>query len=490
MGQLQKTLKASPLAVISTNKATKTSAITPSNVITTKVLAIICEEVGIKPTELQPENEFADFGLDSLLSLTVTGRIREELGLDLASTVFIDHATVRELRTFIQGNDVPALSSDTSSESDFAIATPEIVSSEDVIDFAGIVRTTIAEETGTDVQEIKPSAMLAELGMDSLLALTIMGRLNEALEIDLPQSLFTENETMIELERALATMIKGTRGLPMSSSENSTIIHTESPPYATSVLLQGNAKTATKKLFLFPDGSGSATSYAQLAPISSEVAVYGLNCPWLKKPQEMTCTLEELTAKYILEIRNRQPTGPYHLGGWSAGGICAYEASQQLALQGETTASLILIDSPNPIGLENPPERMYDFFESLGIFGEGGKAPPPWLRQHFSSFISLLDKYKVSALKPANINTHIIYARDGICKLPTDPRPEMRPDDPREMLWLLNNRTDFSGSGWLQLLGKSNLSISVLDDVNHFTMMDRGPQSKQISSCIKTAIGH
>ena|SRR5580700_393590 len=96
----------------------------------------------------------------------------------------------------------------------------------------------------------------------------------------------------------------------------------------------------------------------------------------MKTPQDMKCSLEELTAKYLVDIRKRQPKGPYYFGGWLAGGICAYEAAQQLARSGKKVARLIFIDSPNPVGLESPPQRMYDFFESLDFLGMNGKAPP------------------------------------------------------------------------------------------------------------------
>jgi naphtho-gamma-pyrone polyketide synthase len=210
----------------------------------------------------------------------------------------------------------------------------------------------------------------------------------------------------------------------------------------------------------------------------------------MKTPQDLTCTLEELTAKYLVEIRRRQPVGPYYLGGWSAGGICAYEAAQQLAIAGERTERLILIDSPNPIGLENPPQRMYDFFESLGIFGTPGKPPPSWLLPHFNAFIRLLDDYKIkSFVRPNNCgSTHLLYARDGICDGPDVPRPEIRPDDPREMIWLINNRTDFSGDGWASLVRRENLNISVLSNVNHFSMMDPGPHMVEFAEFLHCAM--
>ena len=79
----------------------------------------------------------------------------------------------------------------------------------------------------------------------------------------------------------------------------------------------------------------------------------------------------------------------------------------------------------------------------------------------------------------------IVYARDGVCKHPSDPRPEVRPDDPREMVWLLNNRTDFSGGGWGSLVGIENLKVHVLDEVNHFSMVAPGPKIQELSTFIK-----
>ena len=201
-----------------------------------------------------------------------------------------------------------------------------------------------------------------------------MGKLGEVLEMELPPTLLADADTLNEVEKTLGLDPKGPSGNRSPAPIASEVAQPgPDTPYATSVLLQKSSKTARKTLFLFPDGSGSATSYASLPKISSNVIVYGLSCPWMKIPQDMRCSLEPLTTKYLAEIRRQQPSGPYYFGGWSAGGICAYEAAQQLARNGEETARLILIDSPNPVDLENPPQRIYDFFKSLDFFGMNGK---------------------------------------------------------------------------------------------------------------------
>ena len=108
----------------------------------------------------------------------------------------------------------------------------------------------------------------------------------------------------------------------------------------------------------------------------------------------MKCSFEAVTPCYLQEIRRRQPDGPYYLGGWSAGGVCAFDAAHELDRVSEKVERLILIDSPFPIGLEKLPPRLYGFFKDVGLFGEGDKPPPPWLLPHFFAFVDSLDLYR------------------------------------------------------------------------------------------------
>lgn len=487
--------------------ANKPIAATPrpqssANTILPRVMAIVSDEAGVDAAELKLNSEFADYGIDSLLSLTIVGRLQEELGLDLPSSLFADFPTVKELSDHLgTGEEESQLSSTKFSSEDSQSSTPVTSANSDTFEtpssrpsgLLGVIRRMIAEEAGIAVEDLTPSTSFSSLGIDSLLALTISGKLSEALDMEVSQAVFTDNDSMDELGKALgfSTNAPATEStdaaVPAAAAVNQ--LDSSLTPHAGSILLQGSPKTATKVFFLFPDGAGSATSYASLAKISPDIVVYGLNCPWMKTPQDMTCSLELLVAKYLLEINRRQAKGPYYFGGWSAGGILAFEAAQQLARDGEETARLILLDSPNPIGLQNPPQRMYDFFDSLDFFGMNGKAPPSWLRPHFNAFLTMLDNYKIMPFTGAKpLTTHIIYARDGICKNPGDPRPETRPDDPREMFWLLNNRTDFSGAGWNDLLGSRNLNVQVLDDVNHFSIVAPGPKIQELSAFIERAM--
>src|SRR5690606_33476167 len=59
-------------------------------------------------------------------------------------------------------------------------------------------------------------------------------------------------------------------------------------------------------------------------------------------------TVEETASNYLAELRKVQPAGPYHLCGYSFGGVVAYEMARQLADDGERIEFLGLVDTENP----------------------------------------------------------------------------------------------------------------------------------------------
>jgi thioesterase domain-containing protein len=56
-------------------------------------------------------------------------------------------------------------------------------------------------------------------------------------------------------------------------------------------------------------------------------------------------TIEEVAAGYVAALRSVKPQGPYYLGGFSSGGIVAYEMAQQLLRAGQDVATILLLDA-------------------------------------------------------------------------------------------------------------------------------------------------
>jgi thioesterase domain-containing protein len=177
------------------------------------------------------------------------------------------------------------------------------------------------------------------------------------------------------------------------------------------------------------------------------------------------------------EIQRRQPKGPYLLGGWSAGGVLAYEMTRQFIAAGEEVSKLLLIDSPCPVGLEALPSTFHRFCDAIGLLGKPGAKIPSWLLPHFASAVRELTAYSDSLGTAEGIDhskmpaTTAIWAKDGIVteenkhKLVWDMSERM----PNSMYWLSNDRKDLSHNGWNKLVG-NNIQCMATEG-NHFTMM-------------------
>jgi len=72
---------------------------------------------------------------------------------------------------------------------------------------------------------------------------------------------------------------------------------------------------------------------------------YGLQARGLAENQVPHTRIEEMASYYIESIRSVQPAGPYLLGGWSMGGVVAFEMAQQLEAQGQRVSLLALMDA-------------------------------------------------------------------------------------------------------------------------------------------------
>lgn len=72
-----------------------------------KALEIISEESGVAVEELTEDTNFGDSGVDSLLSLVIVSRFRDELELDIQhASLFLECPTVADLKQFLVGGSV------------------------------------------------------------------------------------------------------------------------------------------------------------------------------------------------------------------------------------------------------------------------------------------------------------------------------------------------------------------------------------------------
>ena len=91
---------------------------------------------------------------------------------------------------------------------------------------------------------------------------------------------------------------------------------------------------------------GGVLGYAGLSRrLGPDQPFYGLEHPGLDGESESHARIEEMATDYLAALRAVQPEDPYLLGGWSFGGIIAFEMAQQLEAQGQKVALLALMDA-------------------------------------------------------------------------------------------------------------------------------------------------
>ena len=456
-----------------------------------KVFDIIAEEVGMPASEMSDDSKFSELGVDSLLSLTILSKLRETLQKDLPQSTFQDCETVGDLRRQLQisdGADEDSSAATATPATSPGEVTPEpIEKSEPIIvdDTLSILRETMAEQIGCDLEELQAADDLATLGVDSLMGLSILGALREKTGLAIPNDAISSNMSLAGIEKTIAPPQSSSTKTPATPKKKApSSSKTKSP---LSFLLQGSTRTASKNVFLFPDGSGSATSYEKMPEISPNVCLFGLNSPFLRDTEEYTKSIQDITAMWVAEIRQRQPKGPYIIGGWSAGGYYTYEATKQLIEAGETVEKLILIDSPCRVVYEPIPFDVLDYLAKNGLMGgTPTKGTPEWLVEHFSSTIKAVKNYKPTPLDSSKVpQTFIIWASEGVVE-DLDNANANLDLSVKVTRFLLQRKTDFGPQGWEKLLPRQNIQTATMPGT-HFTIV-QPPNCNSMSQLIADAV--
>ncbi len=101
-----------------------------------------------------------------------------------------------------------------------------------------------------------------------------------------------------------------------------------------------------RPLFLVHPLGGEVQYVRDLAAaIDPQVPLYGLAASGLAAGETPLFEVPAMAARYLAAIRQVQPKGPYRIGGWSAGGLIAYEMARQLQSSGEKLEFLGIIDT-------------------------------------------------------------------------------------------------------------------------------------------------
>jgi amino acid adenylation domain-containing protein len=323
--------------------------------------------------------------------------------------------------------------------------------------------TQIWEEL-LNIKPIGVTKNFFELGGHSLLAVRLMARLEEQFKLKLPLSVLFEGGTIEHLASVL-------RQQPQPSSD--------------SPIVPIQLKGSKPPFFCVRPSSGNVFCYYQLAHhLGGERPFYGLEglTTILEGKQEPFSDIKEMATYFIDAMRLVQPEAPYFLGGWSMGGLVAFEMATQLKEQGQQVALLALFDSTAPVenartNSENTDDNdakilaeiarntAHSFGKNLSLSEEKLQALAPEQQLNY-----ILEQMKLAAFLPSDIKLEQVQQFLKVCRCDRIAIDNYRPQIYRDRITLFRSDRTQNDSllGWEKL---SSQPVEVFDvPGDHFTM--------------------
>jgi amino acid adenylation domain-containing protein len=180
-----------------------------------------------------------------------------------------------------------------------------------------------------DILHISPIGVrdnFFDLGGHSLLAVSLMARIQQQFGKKLSLATLFQGATIEHLAQII-------------------LAETTDEPFL-STLMPLHPGGSKPPLFFVHPGGGTVLSYLELARnLDPDRPVYGLESLDLDSDQTLHSKVEDMAAYYIQVMQTVQTEGPYQIGGWSFGGLVAFEIAQQLRSQGHQVATVVLLDT-------------------------------------------------------------------------------------------------------------------------------------------------
>jgi thioesterase domain-containing protein/acyl carrier protein len=186
-----------------------------------------------------------------------------------------------------------------------------------------------------------------ELGGQSLIAVRLFTRMKKKYAIDLPLSTLFEAPTIGRCAAVVAAKLgivdadEGGEVIP--------VVRREPEPAFRAVVTIQRGSDELLPFFCVHGAGGNVLNFRDLSQaMGRSQPFYGLQAYGTDGVERPLASIEEMAAAYLREVRAVQTHGPYLLGGYSGGGLVAYEMAQQLTGEGEAVALVVLLDTFPP----------------------------------------------------------------------------------------------------------------------------------------------
>nr|WP_070960547.1 type I polyketide synthase [Hyphomonas sp. Mor2] len=182
-----------------------------------------------------------------------------------------------------------------------------------------------------------------DLGGNSLIGVRLFASIRKKHGLSLPLATLFEAPTIGELANLMAK-----RGVGETPETGDTGADEVAPEWSPLVVMN-QGMPGVRGIFAVHGAQGNVMGFKPLTDLlPSKRPVYGLEAFGSDGQLEPLTSIPEMARRYIEAMRKVQPHGPYCMMGYSGGGVIAFEMAQQLKQAGETTDTLILLDSFHP----------------------------------------------------------------------------------------------------------------------------------------------
>ncbi|MGB3203984.1 MAG: amino acid adenylation domain-containing protein [Crinalium sp.] len=173
-----------------------------------------------------------------------------------------------------------------------------------------------------------------DLGGNSLLAIRLLNQIQAQFQRELPLSTLFLNPTISEIAANLSSNSNYFKWSPLVAIQP----HGSNPPF-----------------FCIHPIFGVVLPYYELAHhLGKNQPFYALQPLGIDGKNAPLTTIEDMAAYYIKALKSVQPQSPYFIGGWSFGGLVAFEMAQQLQAAGHEVALVAILDTQAPVSSNKP----------------------------------------------------------------------------------------------------------------------------------------
>nr|WP_052410168.1 SDR family NAD(P)-dependent oxidoreductase [Paenibacillus durus] len=200
-------------------------------------------------------------------------------------------------------------------------------------------------------EEMNMRTPLVEYGMDSIVFMQMVQRFQTQISPEVNAVDLQGCVTIMDIVSALSSKLGYTgakKNFPLNSiEEKGAILPKKTTAQAWlqfPELIRLNEGIEGRPVFWFHAALGGVEGYQVIAS-QSQRPFYGIQARGWMTDRSPLHGIQSMAMYYLHLIQIVQPDGPYDLGGYSLGGLIAYEVSRQLQLKGEVVNSIVMLDS-------------------------------------------------------------------------------------------------------------------------------------------------